>query len=113
MAITISVVTSPSPASGPSPLGVTFDASGTTSGATTRPFFECKYSWAFTPSANVVPISNEVTPDGTPVDPAAGFGPIVSRVFTGNVTATLTVTEPGGLTAQDAVAVTVAAESTY
>ena len=106
MAITIAVNVTKT--SGPSPLGVTFDASGTTSTATARPFFDCLYSWTFTPSANVVALTNKPA-----ADMSVAYGPIVSRVFTGNVTADLTVTEPGGATAAWSQAITVAAETTY
>lgn len=78
----------PSRTSGVSPLGVFFDASGTTSPATSRPFHELHYTWDFgDPTAtfkNARRCSGTAMPCNTSADCAAGQ--VCSPVNTGTTT---------------------------
>src|SRR6185295_12922369 len=84
-AITPAIV--PSRTSGVAPLAVFFDATGTTSTGTTKPFHELGYQWNFGDAATTWATT------GAPKNSATG--PIAAHVFEspGTYTVTLTVTD--------------------
>src|SRR3972149_6052856 len=99
-AVTASVV--PSRTSGVAPLSVFFDATTTTSDATTRPFHDLDYAWDFgDPSAGAWAL------DGLPKNQAKGG--VAGHVFEtpGTYTVTLTVRNALGETDTQRVSITV------
>jgi hypothetical protein len=100
MSITPSIVATSS--SGVAPLAVYFDASGSTSTATTNPFAELSYSWNFGD-----PSSGLYSPTGKSKNLA--YGPLVAHVFEspGTYSVTLTIEDADGTIATDGVTITV------
>ncbi len=100
MSITISLT--PNRTSGVGPLMVYFDASATTSTATSFPFNQCAFAWDFGD-----PLAGNFATTGKSKNVA--YGPLAAHVYEtpGTYTVTLTVTDSAGTVAVDTVQITV------
>ncbi|MES2693109.1 MAG: CARDB domain-containing protein [Verrucomicrobiota bacterium] len=99
-AVTASIT--PSRTSGVAPLAVNFDATGTTSSATTRPFHDVYYSWSYGDAGSGTWSTNDKSKNHD-------TGPIGGHVFEtpGTYTVTLSVKDSAGSTDTETVSITV------